>query len=415
MTNASKTRAATANRRDSLDQASESPDLVLRRLHAHPGQHRRPQAGEEQRPGRDPKAIHPRHDLVHQREQPEPSARGERQARHHQDQPPPDPSAVGRPRHRDHRQRQRDQADGGDRFPVVLVAEILGRAAKSTGAQQLEGIDRKQVIAISQAKREPRPSEAPGLGQGVRDHLDADQTDRQHQRQPPCPPESSSVRPSPAPDRGDPFKGRPRAQRDHQVKPLLRVTGQEGGRQGQGQGRNRPRPTSTEPDRRVECPGVPASGPDVRIMPLERLGQRVRRSLDATGRDQCPPSAHPQRPGQAVRPQPRKNQMADGDPAQGRRGARPPGHPRRRIEQAGLRVAQAAAGLRTRDRPRTAGDRTSRWLGRWPGDGAGTGGSGRCRSKGHRPSGHGRGLGGRRPRSRRKGRPPAWRSRPGRG
>ncbi len=329
---------ATANRRARRAQARVSSDRARRASTPIPASIEAPRLARNNDRAGTPEAIYPRHDLVKQREQPELPARGEHDARQDQDQPPPDAPPIGRPRHGDDRQGQRNQADRGDRLPVILVPEVIRRSAQGPRAEELEGVDREKVVSARQAEGKPGASEAPGLGHRVGNQLDADQADREHQCHRPGPPEPAGFTPTPGEHRGHSIEDRPGTQGDEQVKPLLRVAGKEGRRQDQGQGQRRTRLTSMDSDRRVEGPGIPAGGPDVGVMAFERLRQHVRRRLDAAGRHCSSPSAHPERPTQSVSSQPGEQQVADGDPAEHRRSPGPPGQPGRRIEEAGLRV-----------------------------------------------------------------------------
>ncbi len=452
--------AKSPNRRARRSQ--DSPDLRAERLNAEAREHRRSQRRQEEGSSRHAEPIHSWQDFEEHREQAELPPGGEDQARCDQDQPPANRSAIGRPGHRDHRQGQRDQADRGDGLPVVVVPEVVGRPAQRPRTEKLKGVNRIEVIPARQLERESGPSKTPLLRHSVRDQLDPDQPDRQGQDS--CPGEAEGPRLAPLIrlDGGEGIPRRPAPKGNDQVIALLRVPGEECRGQDRGQGQEggptafhvgdfsdslslqeragvrgvtgrvtsvqfllaihprcdapHPRPLSRrerggretpEPDCRVEGPGVPAGRPDVRIMSLERLGQDVRRRLDTPRRDQASPAAHPERPGQPIRSDPRPEQVGDRDPAEARRGTGPPGEPGRRIEQAGLRVADErpaaeAAIVPARDVPEP-GERPCDA----PGDGAGTAGSGRCRPWVRRTVGRGRRSDGRRRRSGRRDRPRA--------
>ena len=224
--------------------------------------------------------------------------------------------------------------------------------------------------------------------------------------------------PSPAASRPGPTRsreavgGRPAAQRDRQVIGLLRVAGQERRRQDR-----RPGPAAGRPDRPAGAGPRPRKPRDTRTPP--RRADSAPRTPEPgrkanTGRTRPRPGsprAHAQRPGQPVRPEPGPEEVADGDPAQGRGDPGPPGQPGRRVEEAGLGIADqgptAEAPVVPEREPAEPGDRAGdrQVMGE---EEAGQVVAGRASSTGRA----GQRSGGRRRRSGPRGRPRARQSQP---
>ncbi len=327
------------------------------------------------------------HHRIAQGVQPQPSPTGERHGQARQQHPASHEPPIRTPQDRDHRQNQRHQADREDRLPVVIVAEVIGRAAQGRGAEQLEGVEASQVIPVGDAG-----IESPGRGSvGARDA-------RTTAAPRPLPPSRSRAPGAPATPRSRrPGDGCPRDRRARTASataqavramtssnhscgcPVRYVSARIGTSRSP---RARPsRCCAIGPER----PGIPAGRPDVRVMALERVGQEIRRGLIDPRRDGRRPSARSDRPHQHIDAESAPEQMGDGQPSQGRRRSQPPGDPDGGIGHPGLRVAgqwPPAEATRVPRRPVAELARSDR---RSTHDGGGTGRPGHCRRAAGRP------------------------------
>ena len=270
------------------DQAarSRSGGRASQRIDPEPGEHRRAQGDQEERPGGDPETVHARGDRVEQGEEAELSAGREEHRRPDQDQPASRQRPVGMPDPGDHGQDQGEQADREDRLPVVVAPEVVGRASQGLRAEQLHHVRRVQVISARGPHRHPAAPEHPPLRGQVGQELDGDQPQRPGEH-----PGPAGTRPDrramPIPSPGAEGVGRrPDAQDDDEVIPLLRVSGQERHRQDRRQDQRAPSPAPSAVQVGPEGPRIPARRPDMRIMPLGRLGDHVRRELEAASSDE---------------------------------------------------------------------------------------------------------------------------------